>query len=69
MARLHRKFIGSACAQDTISCDTFVRGAQNSAFVQNKIFMTRSHVENIGSACVKDRTSILARPLINHNFC
>ena len=56
------------CAQDKISCGTFIRGAHGSACVQNNIFMTRSHVEHIGSTCVQDRTSLLACPLVTHKF-
>ena len=67
MASLRVKYKDSACAQDKISCGTFVRGAQDSACVQNKIFMKRT-LENIGSACLQDMTSLLARPLVTHNF-
>ena len=64
----HMKYNGSMCEQDKIYCGKFVRGAHGSTCVQNKIFMTRLHVEHIRSACVQDRTSLLAYPLVTHNF-
>ena len=69
MARSHVKYNGSACAQDNISCDTFVCGAHGSVCAKNNIFMTHLHVEHVGSACLQDRTSLLERPLVPHNVC
>ena len=66
MVRLHVKYNGSACAQDKISCGTFIDGSHSSACVPIKIFMKRLHTEHILSACVQDRASLLARPLITH---
>ena len=69
MVHLHKKYNGSACEKDKISCGTFVCGSQVSGCVKNNIIMARLHMENIVSACVQDRTSILARPPVTNKFC
>ena len=64
----HMRYNGSVCVQDKISFGTFVHGTHGSAWVQNRSFMTRLHVEHIGSACLQDSTSLLAHYLVSHNF-